>query len=395
MTEVLGEEPVSKLESEIASALRRRPAHEAFLAGTLRELTPFSPRLRQVLARAVAVLVRRGSFQRLLYAAAVRALAEHAEEAVASQLISALGANEAGGLATLSAAGMTCARELGPALARAAANRHPHLAFGAEVARVARGESNGDYCAAVAPRIKESHRIALCTEVVLPLLWRPPLPQGASRGLSVLRQSERHIGRWLVLAEIGSRSGDFGAAKQARGLSQVGSASSRAAWALVCWALVGSSPPPAARPTLEVLARLSDRPAAERDVTFLFRMGEAHLASARSMLEAMVKGQGLSNETSIRAALLLGRRYARGDLTDRLIAAARCHKHEGLRGLAAAALFDLGRKDLALSFADELVNSKKLPTLGWAALIRAAGAGKLDELVTEARFRHVQRGWVE
>ncbi len=395
MTEVLGEEPVSKLESDVAGAMRRRPAYEVFLAGTLRELVPFSPRLRGVLQRAVAVFVRRRSFERPLYAAGVRALAEHAEQAVVPALVAALTSDEAGGLATLSAAGMTSTPELGPALARAAANRHRHLVFAAEVARVARGESNGEYCAEVAPRINESNRIALCTQMALPLLWRPPLPPGIVRGLAVLRASERHIGRWLVLAEIGSRSGDRSAAKQARGLGESGTASSRAAWALVCWALVGSSPPVPVRPTLEILARLSDRPAAERDVTFLFRMAEAHLASARSMLEAMVEGQSLSNETSIRAALLLGRRYARRDMADRLITAARCHQHEGLRGLAAAALFDLGRRELALDFADELVNSKKVSTLGWAALIRAAGAGKLGALVTEARFRHVQRGWVE
>jgi len=113
------------------------------------------------------------------------------------------------------------------------------------------------------------------------------------------------------------------------------------------------------------------------------------------MLETMTKPSRLNDSAAIRAALVLSRGYARGDLVERLVLAARCQRQESLRGLAAAALFDLGQRELAGSFADELVNSKKLPTLGWAALIRAGGAGKLQRLVTEARYRRVQHGWSE
>jgi hypothetical protein len=115
----------------------------------------------------------------------------------------------------------------------------------------------------------------------------------------------------------------------------------------------------------------------------------------RATMETMSHPSRLSDPTSIRAALVLCKGYARGDLLERLVAAARCQRHEALRGLAAAALFDLGQRELAGSFADELVNSKKLPTLGWAALIRAGGAGKLQRLVTEPTFRRVQHGWSE
>jgi hypothetical protein len=113
------------------------------------------------------------------------------------------------------------------------------------------------------------------------------------------------------------------------------------------------------------------------------------------MLENMVKSETLVDADSVRAALVLSQSFRRKDLMERLVAAARCHKREALRGLAAAALFDLGQEDLASRFADELVHSKQLTTVGWAALIRAGGAGKLQRLVTESRFRRVQRGWAE
>ncbi|HEU5076800.1 MAG TPA: hypothetical protein VFU02_21570 [Polyangiaceae bacterium] len=395
MTEVLGDEPVNKLESDIASALRRRQAHEAQLAGIVREVARFSPRLLQALERSVALLVKRGSFDRLLYAAAARTLAECHEEAVVQHLSAAVSDESAGGLASLSAASMTRSPGLTAALARAAANRHPHLVLAAEVARVQRGESDGQHGASVAPMIKESCRISLCAQVFVPLLWRPALPSQARAGIAVLRGAERHLGRWLVLAELGRRAGDTTARAEALERAGKGSRGTRAAWGLAAWSLGATLAPPSARPTSALVGRLSDRPAADADTSFLFRMADARLSAARPMLETMSTPPGLNDPTAIRAALVLSQGYARGDLVERLVAAARCQRNEALRGLAAAALFDLGQRDLAGSFADELVNSKKLPTLGWAALIRAAGAGKIGALVTEPTFRRVQHGWSE
>ncbi len=395
MTDVLGDEPVNKLESDIASALRRRPAHEHQLAGILREVARFSPRLLEALERSVALFVKRGSFERSLYAAAARTLAECREEAVLPHLTTAVSDESAGGLASLSAAAMTSSPRLGAALARAATSRHPHLVLAAEVARVQRGESDGEHGASVAPMIKESCRISLCGEIFVPLLWRPALPTAARASISVLRGAERHIGRWLVLAELGRRAGDGSAPEEAQERAGKGSRGTRTAWGLAAWSLGGTFEPPPARPTLEMVARLSDRPSSDADVSFLFRMADARLPVARPMLETMSSPSSLNDSASIRAAFMLSQGYARGDLVEHLVAAARCQRHEALRGLAAAALFDLGQRDLAGNFADELVNSKKLPTLGWAALIRAAGAGKIQRLVTEPRFRRVQQGWSE
>ena len=86
----------------------------------------------------------------------------------------ALGGDEAGGAAALSAACFSRDPELSPLLAKVAASRQSHLAFGAELARVARGESNGALLAQLAPMIKESHRISMCVELFVPLVRGAP-----------------------------------------------------------------------------------------------------------------------------------------------------------------------------------------------------------------------------
>lgn len=395
MTKVLGEEPVTKLETDLASALRRRPLHEPFLAGTLRQVAGYSPRLLAALGRSIEVFVRRRSFERPLYAAAAATLAEHEEAAVVSHLADALVGDEAGGLSTLSAASLTRSPAIGRPLAVAAANRHPHVVVGAELARVARGESNGEQCASVAARLNESARISLCAQLFVPRLWQPPLSPAIAPGLFVLRESERNLGRWLVLARLAQAAGDTRAPLEARHHLKAVTGASRAAWNLVCWVLEGHEPPSSVRPNLALVTRLSDRPKGDRDVGFLFRMGEAHLASAKPMLVRMMGPPPLSEANSVRAALVLGRTYGQKDVIEPLIRLARSRRHEVLRGLAAAALFDLGERDLAGHFADELVNSSKLPCVGWAALIRAGSAAKVKTLVTEPAFRRIQIGWSE
>lgn len=339
----------------------------------------------------VALLVKRQSFDRSLYGAAVRTLVQCHEEALLQPFEAVVSNESAGGLASLSAAAMARSPRLAAALGRAAASRHPHLVVAAEVARVQRGESDGRHGASVAPMVKESFPISLCPQFFVPLLWRPPMPSAASSALAVLRGAERHLGRWLVLAELGRRAGDASAHAEA----QARASGTRTAWGLAAWSLGGSFDTPPVRPTLGMLVRLSDRSRIDADAGFLFRMADARLPVARPMLEMMSSASRLNDSTSIRAALVLSKGYGRGDFVERLVVAARCQRHEALRGLAAAALFDLGQRELAGSFADELVNGKKLPTHGWAALIRAASAGKIQRLVTEPTFRRVQQGWCE
>ena len=139
----------------------------------MRAVASLSPALRASLGEATSVLMRRGSRQRELYACGLRALSEAQDRQVLALLRQALAGDEAGGPAALSAACFSRDPELSPLLAKVAASRQSHLAFGAELARVARGESNGALLAQLAPMIKESHRISMCVELFVPLVRAP------------------------------------------------------------------------------------------------------------------------------------------------------------------------------------------------------------------------------
>ena len=81
---------------EVRAALRRRPAHEAKLAGTLRAIASHSPTLLGELLVTVETVARRGSFERPLYSAAVRSLSEHGEERLLPTLAKVLATEDAG-----------------------------------------------------------------------------------------------------------------------------------------------------------------------------------------------------------------------------------------------------------------------------------------------------------
>jgi hypothetical protein len=406
-----------RFESELDAALKRRPAAEAKLAGAVRALAALSPALRASLGEATAVLIRRGARQRELYACGLRTLAEAQDRQAVALLRQALSGDEAGGPAALSAACFSRDPELSPLLTKVASSRQSHVAFGAELARVARGESSGGLLAQLAPMIKESHRISMCVELFVPLVRALPIAKHVGPALSVLRGAERHLGRWLVLAEVAVRAGDLTPLEEAQGRSVSGPSSSRAAWSLVAWALsetdalvrgVAAPPLPTTRPTLELIARLSDRPSADRDTTFLFRMARAGATSARPMLETLVRTLPLTDETGLRAALYLARDRGREDLRAALAEAAVTCKREDLRGMAAAALWDASppgagesaesMRARALDIADELLPSRVVANTAWAALIRAAAKGGNSHgqaLLTETPFRWIQWGWLE
>jgi hypothetical protein len=394
--ENLERDVVERLQGELAAALRRRPSHEAKLAGALRVLGPQSIGLRNAAVEALGLLVKRESFGRELYQGLVRMLAESGDPRAAPVIARALGTEEAGGFCTLSACSFISDPVLRGPLAKVAASRHAHLAFAAEVARLARKESDGTHLVAIAPKIKESHRIALCVEVFLPLTRGPSLPSGVGPALAVLRDAERHLGRWLVLAEVSTRASDPGPLNEATSKARNGPGSARAAWSLVAWALSNGATAPTARPTVEIIARLSDRPSADRDTTFLFRLAASGAASVRPMLETYARAVPLNDEVSIRSALFLARDHGRDDLKGALEAAARGARREDLRGIALAALWDCGAREAAAAIADEAVHAKAHCTLTWASLVKIASAQRLDApVVDEATFRRVQSGWLE
>jgi hypothetical protein len=409
-----------RFELELEGALKRRNGGEAKLAGALRAIAPLSPGLRASMAEATSIMLRRGSFSREVYIGCIRALAEAEDRSATTLLKQALSSDEAGGSAALSAACFSRDPALTAPLAKLAASRQSHLAFEAETARVVRNESNGAHLAALAPMIKESHRISLCVELFVPLARSGAVPVKVGPALTVLRGAERHLGRWLVLGEVAAASGDPTPIEEARQRSTVGPASARAGWSLVTWALMqraaqaqGAPAPGAAgsgslasgapqtRPTVELVARLSDRPSADRDTTFLFRMARAGAASAKPMLEALARALPLADEVAIRAALYLARDHGRDDLRSALLDAARDTRREETRGVAAAALWDLGMTGEAEDVVDDLVESKVVGNVAWGALVRAAGqrsrpdARGLDDVLTETPFRWIQWGWLE
>jgi hypothetical protein len=395
--ESLGKELVDRLVADVTSALKRHPTQEAKLAGVVRALAPHSAALRQAIGEAAAVLAKRGSFGRPLYAACVRSLAETEPRRAAPVLAKALLANdEAGGFATLSAACFVKEPALAAPLARVAASRHPHVAFAAEVARVARGESEGAHLVAIAPKIKESHRISLCVEMFIPLSRGMRLPRTVGPAIAVLRDAERHLGRWLVLAEVATLASDPGPLEEARSKAKSGPGSARAAWSLVAWALSGSTTPPSTRPTVEVVARLSDRPSADRDTAFLFRLAAARAPTVRPMLEGATRVLPLADEVGIRAASYLLHDHGREEMRGALEQAARAAKREDLRGFAVAALWDAGAVDLARELANDTIKSRSLQSAAWAALVRAAATNKWDRpLIDEPSLRRIQWGWLE
>ncbi|WP_394838476.1 hypothetical protein LVJ94_16360 [Pendulispora rubella] len=431
--EVIDKATRARFEGEVEGALKRRPPNEAKLAGALRAIAPYSASVRNAMAEALGIMVRRSAFKRELYTASLRSLADADDKRVAALLRGALGGEDAGSSAALSAACFCTDSSLAPVLTKLAAARQSHLAFGAEIARVARSESNGAHLTSLAPMIKESHRIALCTELLVPLARAKPVPLAISPALKVLRGAERHLGRWLVMAEVAAKSGDGGPAEEAREKSKVGPSSARAAWSLVLWALTeavqqpsmdGAVPPPETRPTVELIARLSDRPSADRDTTFLFRLARARATLCRPMLEACVKALPLSDEVAIRAALYLARDHGRDDLRQALVDAAHGDgagpRREELRGLATAALWDLGMADVAVPLAEELSASKSIGNVAWGALTRAASTARARAkahvlanpsgsdghvsgvtltaerpLVHETALRWIQWGWLE
>lgn len=395
MGEGVGAEIVARAEREVASALRRRPTAEGQLAGCLCELAPWSPRIFAALAGAADTLVRRRTLARPLYSASIRAVTAQDPERAGAILERALDLEDAGGLVTLSACTEIPAPQLRHALARVAAGRDPHLAFAAEVARMARGETDGAHIATVAPKIKESHRLALCAELFVPLRGAVALPPSIAGALRVLRDAERHLGRWLVFAEVAVRAGDGIPLQEARERAATGPESSRIAWALLAWALADGEPP-ALRPSVELVARLSDRPSNDRDPTFLFRLAGARAPAVRTLLEHLVRGTGLRAPTAVRAALYLVRDHARDDLRRELNAVAASKQLEGLRGLACAALDDAGVAEPGEARLEPLLRSRQLPTVTWAVLARARAQGQLTgDLVTERRYRRIEQGWVE
>ncbi len=384
----------------IERALRRKPSREAPVAGALMVAAQRSPRLRKSLLSTADTLIDRRAFERPLYGAAVRALAASKDRRLGPMLVRSMDDERGGGLSTIAACAYVKSAKLDDALARTAASRHPDIAFAAMlIHRLRSGKGKGQHLVGAAARLKESARIELCTRLFAPLVSEegvlPKLPATLGPAVKALRDAERHLGRWLILARVGVACGDRSPIEEVDDRMRHGSASAKAAWSLMGWALVPGRDVPRVRPTAEIVSRLSDRPTAERDMSFLFRLVDAGADSAKGLLESLARPP-LKDPTALRAASALAHRYA---AADRLGALRRIadKKKGNLHGIAVAALHDGALNDggmvsEARDRAVGLCDARSLPACVWGGLVmRAKGSPVIDE----PSFRRLERGWLQ
>jgi hypothetical protein len=404
---------LERLTREVTAALRRRPPAEERLAGALRAVGAWSEQGLALLADAAVTLARRGAFDRPLFLGSLRALVEAGDPRAAEVLRVALAAEDV----ALGAVGAACFADdkgLAAPLVRAASNRSPQIAFAAELARLRRGESTGGSLAALALRLKEASRIELCSEVFWPLLRVAPLDRVVTPALAVLREAERHLGRWLLLAELAVRAGDEAPRLHAEELARQGPVSARSAWSLAAWALSLAPAPPNLKSPLDALMRLSDRPTNERDLSFFFRLAEAQERQLQGPLEGAAGRLPQGEDDSIRAAFFLIRDHGQEDLRAKLRGVLRVRR-EGSWGLAAAALYDLQDQG-AEELARRCLSARSLTAVAWGGLVLASLASPTSPaapaspasavspasptsplfsrgpLLTEPRYRHLHRG---
>lgn len=388
-----------RLESELEATLKRRVPHEGMIGGAFRVLWPTSASLRRIGREAFALLLRRRSFDRPLFSALVRALSEESN-ATSRELVREAVADEEAALCGALAAACTSSDEaLAPILEQRARSPKAFVAFAAECARILRGETSGARLGSLAPRIKEDYRLLLVRDIFVPLARRmAPRPADLGAGLFVLGRAERHLGRWLALGEVATAAGSDIFRTHAHELARTGPDSSRGAWSLVGWILDARAGEPSALPpvrlAVETLARLSDRPSAERDWTFLFRMGEASAGCGtppHTALEKLATAK-LDDAAKIRALRALSR-TGHTDSRAQLRALAEGEGASDVRGLATAALWDAGEPERARDCAATLVIAKELPAVIWGSLVRLAEPG--SSIVEEARVRWIERGECE
>lgn len=393
-------EVVERFREALSAAIKNRQPDEKRLAGVARALALWSPLARGVLADAGESLVQKKQFDRELFIAAVRALGELGDKRAVG-LVKAGAEHDESATAALCAASWLTDPSLAAVLNKAATQRSAHIAFTAELARVIRGESPGAHLRGLAPKIKESHRISLCAEVLVPVARIAKVPVGVQYALEVLRDAERHLGRWLVMAEVAVHGGDLKPIAEAREKSNEGPGGARAAWAYVAWALDPAAPPPVARPTTELVARLSDRPSADRDTKFLFRLAQAGVKTTKQLLETFARDLPKGDDDdAVRAAAYLVRDHGREDLVAPIVEVARNPLlRDELRGLAVAALWDAGKTELAKELANELLAQKAgLYSSTWAMLVLLAAQGRLPAgtpVAFEPVVRWIQAGWLE
>jgi hypothetical protein len=388
----------ARVTTELDAAKKRRPAAEARIAGVLRVLAPLSSELN-LRAEAIAELfVRRRAWDRPLLAACLWTLVESGRGS--ELLVRSLGSDDA---AYLPLAAWVRSASIGALLTELSMGPSSTAMF-SEAARVCRGEANGHRLTELSTLAKESVRIAFIERLAFPLVSANfVIPPGLCAALAVLRTAERHAGRWLALAELAQRTGDMSSRDEAILRSETGSQSARPVWTLVAWALGASTSLAPLKLAPELLARLSDRPSADKDMSFLFRLAHARAPIARAMLE-QIAGEPIVTVDGIRSLSALAREYGSSEARRRLSLICR-EVSEDLRGVAVAALWDAsvairaagglasdsGAAFEAREIASDLVLSRHLPNVAWGALVRVQERHTNHaRVLTDKNLRHLR-----
>jgi hypothetical protein len=388
-----------RIEDELGSAVKRRLTHEARLAGALLALAPWSQELRARTEEVACLFVKRRAWGRPLLAACLRTMVDNGR---GSELLhQALLDGDSTCLPL-------CAWDRDPQnaelLGRLSAAPSSVSMF-SEAARVCRGEANGALLAELSTRAKESVRLAFIERLGYPLREAGvEAPLAICPALGVLRSAERHVGRWLVLAEVAVKAGDLTAQLEASArANSKGVQSARLAWTLAAWALSAPNAQAPLKLQPEVLARLSDRPSAAKDMSFLFRLGAARVPAARTMLEVLAATEEPTVD-SIRALSMLAREYGSHVARKRLQMICR-DSREDTKGIAVAALWDaccdfrapqailvdVAAAAEAREQASELVLSRSLSNVVWGALLRIhESRKKSNRLLTESTIRRLR-----
>ncbi len=141
---------------------------------------------------------------------------------------------------------------------------------------------------------------------------------------------------------------------------------------------------------------MSDRPSADKDTTFLFRLAEAGVSSARHMLENLAKGSSLANEPAVRAALHLAREYGETRFREQLMDAARGRSANicAVSPLPRSSIWATARRRVESPTSSERAASSPR-SRGRGSCARESQGYTSGQLVTEPNYRRVQLGWVE
>ncbi len=378
---------IERLTTSLRAALKRRTSAEGRLAGALAIVAPHSSALLDEMTQALETLLLREQVERPLFKAGVHALLKANAVRGGEFLCRGLLFTEDPHL--LVSGRFTKSAELTGTLQRIASKAKAQATFCAELARVSRGESRGARLVEVATRMKESDRLELIERLLLLDEPASPIPAHAWPALRILRDAERHVGRWLAWAELGGALGRDESIKLARQRMERSGRTSRTAWQLACWALSGDGEDlPLRIPSLVQLDRLGGLSACRAAPAFVFRIAEHDVEYARPRLRDLVVDSEPSVQVRARVHL------ARSGDSESLHWLQRTAEGRGsgtMRALCVGAMFDVTGKPQPAPV--ELTRGKALEPAVWLGLLALACRGAIGEVLSKRHIGCVERGF--